>query len=54
MSDSKELLLLKKFRKTMKNQDNCETATAYISRALENIKKILISWNFVFYAIFYH
>lgn len=37
MSDSKELLLLKKFCKAMKNQDNCETATVYISRALENM-----------------
>lgn len=37
MSDSNELLVLKKFYKSKKNQDNCETATVYISKALENL-----------------
>lgn len=37
MSDSNELLVFKKFRKSKKNQDNCETATTYISKALENL-----------------
>lgn len=37
MSDSNGLLILKKFCKAMKNQDNCETASTYISWALENM-----------------
>lgn len=36
MSDSDGLLVLKKFFKAMKIQDNCETASDFISKALEN------------------
>ena len=37
MNDPNEFLILKKFYKEMKNTDNCETASNYISNALENM-----------------